>query len=402
MRNSRDFAGSWDVVVVGGGVIGLSVARAIVRRGLSVVVVERGKMGEEASHAAAGMLAPQAEADRADEFFRLQQTSRDLYPAFAAELREETGRDIELDQTGTLYLAFTDEDEEELEKRFLWQTRAGLEVERLTAENARLLEPALSPHLRFALKFPLDWQVENRRLVEALVASLQHYGVGRWEGVVATSLRIEAGRMTGVETSHGTLSAGKVVLAAGAWTSRLPFSHAPDDVDGGGTRPRHPLIEPVRGQMICFGPRPSFRQLFRDGHVIYTPRGYVVPRRDGRLLVGATTESAGFVKTTTGAGLHALLTNALEIVPEIGELPVAEMWSGLRPRAADGWPVIGASAEVPGLYYATGHYRNGILLAPLTGQLIAEMVADDRRSPLLDAFTVGRFHPTLCAASHGE
>lgn len=400
MRNSRDFAGSWDVVVVGGGVIGLSVARAIVRRGLSVVVLERGKMGEEASHAAAGMLAPQAEADRADEFFRLQQASRDLYPAFAAELREETGRDIELDQTGTLYLAFTDEDEEELEKRLAWQTRAGLEVERLTAENARLLEPALSPHLRFALKFPLDWQVENRRLVEALVASLQHYGVGRWEGVAASSLRIEANRVVGVETAHGFLSAGRVVLAAGAWTSWLPFSRVSDEP--GEAPPRHPLIDPVRGQMICFGPRPSFRQLFRYGHVVYTPRGYVVPRRDGRLLVGATVESAGFVKTMTGAGLHALLTNALDIVPEVGELPVAEMWSGLRPRAADGWPVIGTSEEVPGLYYATGHYRNGILLAPLTGQLIAEMVVDERRSPLLDAFAVGRFHPTLCAASHGE
>lgn len=402
MRNSKDFADSWDVIVVGGGVIGLSIAREIGRRGMRVVVLERGKMGEEASHAAAGMLAPQSEADQADEFFRLQSASRDLYPTFAEELREETGQDIELDQTGTLYLAFTDEDEEELEKRFIWQTRAGLQVERLTAENTRLLEPALSPRLHFALKFPLDWQVENRRLISALVASLKHYGVGRWEGVAAISLRVEASRVTGVETSHGFLGAGKVVLAAGAWTSRLPFSHSSEEPAGGEARPQHPLIEPVRGQMLCFGPRPSFIQLFRHGHVIYTPRGYVVPRRDGRLLFGATAENVGFNKAVTAAGLYSLISHALEIAPAIGELPLAETWAGLRPRAEDGHPVLGASEEVRGLYYATGHYRNGILLAPLTGQLIAELIVDGRPSPLLEPFTPERFRRSLCAAAYGE
>jgi glycine oxidase len=154
--------------------------------------------------------------------------------------------------------------------------------------------------------------------------------------------------------------------------------------------------------MLCFGPRPSFLQLFRHGHVIYTPRGYVVPRRGGRLLVGATTESVGFNKAVTGAGLHALISYALEIAPGVGELSVVETWSGLRPRTEDGHPVLGASEEVRGLYYATGHYRNGILLAPLTGKLIAELIVDGEASPLLEPFTPERFRRNLCATAHGE
>ncbi|MDQ5836629.1 MAG: FAD-dependent oxidoreductase, partial [Acidobacteriota bacterium] len=162
-----------DVAVVGGGVAGLSAARELARRGLSVVVLEASEPGAEASGAAAGMLAPQSEADARDDFFELLCASREMYPAFAEALFEESGVCIELERTGTLYLAFTEEDEEEMGRRFAWQSGAGLEVERLSASEARTLEPRVSPRVRAALRFPRDWQVENRRLVGALEASLR-------------------------------------------------------------------------------------------------------------------------------------------------------------------------------------------------------------------------------------
>ena len=417
MRKREEFRDAADVVVVGGGVAGLAVARALGRRGLDVVVVERGQPGEEASHAAGGMLAPQSEADSDDPFFRLQCASRELYPAFAASLRDETGYDIELDRTGTLYLAFTEEDAAELEKRYAWQKRAGLCVERLTADEALALEPSLSDRLRFALRFPLDWQVENRRLVSALTASVKACGVRVWANAPATSLQTEDGRIVGVKVVNAYLATGIVVLAAGAWSSHIPFTtrggeHLPTATPAAH---EHPQVEPVRGQMLCFEPRGSFLQLLRHGHVIYTRRGYLVPRRNGRLLAGSTTERVGFQKMVTAAGAQTILTNALEISPSLGELELREMWSGLRPRAADEWPVIGPSAEVRGLFYATGHYRNGILLAPLTGELVAGLIAAtapptelDKTNGaavvaprLLEEFSPARFSCPL-AYTHGE
>lgn len=385
MRNSGELIGSADVVIVGGGVAGLSVARELGRRGLSATLVERGRAGAEASSAAAGMLAPQSEADRRDPFFELLCRSRDLYPSFAARLLEETGVSVELDRTGTLYLALDEDDERGLERRFDWQTRAGLAVERLTADEARALEPRISPRVRLALRFPLDWQVENRRLVAALAASVEGYGVRVLTGTEASGLRVEGGRVRGLETSRGFLSAPVVVVAGGAWSSLLPFVPGVEAACQAASN-THPAIEPVRGQMLCFDARPPVVR-----HVVYTPRGYLVPRRDGRLLAGSTTERAGFDRNVTVEGVHGITRHALDIAPAVADLALVDSWAGLRPRASDELPVLGASDECAGLFYATGHYRNGILLAPLTGELLAAMIVDGARPAALDVFAPARF-----------
>jgi glycine oxidase len=368
-----------DVVVIGGGVIGLTVARALAHRGVvDICLIERDGLGHEASFAAAGMLAPQAEADSQDDFFRLACRSRDLYPNFAASLHEETGIDVELDTTGTLYVALTYHDVVEIEKRYEWQTAAGLPVEKLTSSQAQKLEPCLSPNVLAALRFPLDVQIENRRLLNSLTNSVVKLGVSILTGTTVESVQIENNRIAGVRTSRGLVSCPTVVVAAGTWSSFINFSPPLEK--------RALAIEPVRGQMISFDARPQVTH-----HVIYSPRGYIVPRQDGRLLAGSTSEHAGFARQVTAGGISSILKNALEIAPSISALPISDTWAGLRPRAPDNLPVLGPCDEIGGLFYATGHYRNGILLAPVTGELISEAVVAGVTSPLLGPFSPSRF-----------
>jgi len=378
-----------DVVIIGGGVIGLTIARALALQGMrNAILFERGNLGREASFAAAGMLAPQAEADGSDDFFRLACQSRDMYASFTAALHEETGIDIELDTTGTLYLAFTEHDQEEIDKRFDWQTRADLSVEKLTALEARELESCITPSLLAALRFPQDVQVENRRLLSALANSTQRLGVKTVTETTVNSLQIQHDRLTGVETSRGFIGCPNVIVASGSWTSFIKVSCKGSNE--GKSLPPNPIvmIEPVRGQMLCFDSKP---QLTR--HVIYSPRGYIVPRRDGRLLAGSTSEAAGFAREVTASGIASIVNNAQEIAPRISNLLMIDSWAGLRPRAADGLPVLGPCDEIEGLFYATGHYRNGILLAPITGELIAQAVIDRVVSSSLIPFSPNRFDP---------
>jgi glycine oxidase len=309
--------------------------------------------------------------------------------------------DIELDLTGTLYLAFTEEDEREVSRRFRWQTDAGLAVERLTALEARALEPHVSERVRAALRFPRDWQVENRELVRALAESARRRGAVELSGEAARGVRVVAGRAVGVETTERFVPAGAVLVAAGARTSQIPFIfQGRDAARTNESAPAHPLIEPVRGQVLC-ARRPEGETPFVR-HVVYSPRGYLVPRRDGRLLAGSTSEFAGFDSRVTEEGLREIRTNATEIAPAFGRLDAADSWAGLRPRAEDGLPVVGASADVASLFYATGYYRNGILLAPATGLLVADLVTGEATGfnpRVLEAFSPARFSRSALAAS---
>lgn len=347
-----------EILVIGGGVIGLSIARELRKAGVRrITLVEKGVCGGEASWAAAGMLGPQAEADEGGAFFDLCSASRDLYPGFAAELLDETGIDIELERSGTLYLAFTDADVTEVHKRFRWQRQAGLTVEHLSAEAVRRAEPFISPEVRGALFFPNDWQVENRKLLFALRRYAEINGIEIRENTAVEKLTVENGRVTGAVTKTERLAADNTVLATGAWTSLIKLGN--DDM---------PVkVKPVRGQMICL--RPDSR-LFE--HVIYTRRGYVVPRSDGRVLAGSTTEDVGFDKSVTETAASSLKAMACQIAPGICNLEVARQWAGLRPYAAGGFPIVGPISGLDGVLIATGHYRNGILLAPLTARLAVE------------------------------
>ena len=374
-KTSRPDA-SADVVIVGGGVIGLSIARALALRGVSdVILIERGQPGAEASWAAGGILAPQVESDRADDFFSLAAAGRDLYPAFAESLKEETGIDVELDRAGTLCLGFTETDAAALRSRYDWQSSEGLRVEWLTGDEARRIEPCISQQVRWALLLPNDCQVENRRLIEALVKANERLGVRLITDCHVSELLIENEKVRGVETSGGFVVARVVVLAAGAWTSQINSSD-----------PALPQLEPVRGQMLCYETRPRIAR-----HVIYSSRGYLVPRRDGRLLAGSTTEWAGFDKRVTDEGVRAIKSMAIEIAPALAQLTPVDSWAGFRPRATDDLPVLGPCEEIAGLFYATGHYRNGILLAPITAQLIAAAIVDGATSPMPAAFSPDRF-----------
>jgi glycine oxidase len=365
-----------EVLIIGGGVIGLSIARELHSRGLrKITLIEKGVCGEESSWAAAGMLGPQVEADVKDAFFDLCCESRDLYPDVAAALLNETDVDIELDRTGTLSLAFTEEDADKLDKRFRWQRDAGLAVEHLSTEEILKAEPHVSPAVQIGLFFKNDWQVENRKLLNALRRYAEMNGIKIMENTRVERLVTQGGRVTGAVTDHGIFTADKTVLATGAWSSLIKI--------GDVLPPFH--VNPVRGQMICLRPE---SKLFR--YVVYSRRGYIVPRLDGRILAGSTSETAGFEKLVTDEASAFLQKMAIEISPFLGGLPVTDHWSGLRPFATDGMPILGDVDGIDDLVIATAHYRNGILLAPITAKLIAERVVDGLKSEYLERFSVKR------------
>lgn len=352
--------------------IGLSVAAELSRRGVgSVTLLERGLVGKESSAAAAGMLASQAETDSADDFFRFCRASARLYPEFASSLAASTGIDIELDTTGTLYLSLGEGDSRKLARRREWQEAAGLKVERLAREDVLSLEPSANPEVREALFFPEDWQVENRKLVAALAAFCISKGVSIIENSGAASLIFEGGRASGVRTAGAAHTGGVVILAAGAWTPMIESGPAVI-----------PEVKPIKGEIVSFG---TERGLVR--HVMYSPRGYVVPRSNGRILAGATVEEVGFDKSPTSAAEESISSAAFDIVPRLKTLEIKERRAGLRPMARDGRPIIGWVPGARGLIVAAGHYRNGILLAPATAALVSDII-EEKHSEFAEAFAI--------------
>lgn len=364
-----------DVLIVGGGVIGCAVARILARGSVAVAVVERNRPGAEASWAAAGMLSPLAESHRPGPFLDLLRAAITRFPALSAELLAETGVDIRYRRDGTLLLALTAQDDAVLDERWRWQSAEGLAVERLGAAEARALEPAVSPRLLRALRFPDDHQVDNRKLSRALWLSAAAAGAELLAGREVVELVREGDRVAGVLLADGErVEAGAVVLAAGSWSGRI---------DG---LPRPLPVEPVHGQLIALdGAGLGLR------HVIDSPRIYLVPRADGRVIAGATVERTGFVRAVTEEAIATLLAAAVEAVPALADRPILDSWSGLRPGTPDEQPIIGRDPEVENLVYATGHFRNGILLAPITAEAVAALLNGGAAPPEVVGFGIERF-----------
>jgi glycine oxidase len=369
-------ASSSDVIVAGAGVVGLAAARALAAQGARVVVVERRRVGAEASSAAAGMIAPQAgEAD--SPLLALALQARDRHLALAGELEDETGIAVDLSRLGRLELFFDEAGEQALESSLRKQRAAGLEAAVLSAAEVRDCEPNLSPAVRGAAYFAGDRRVDNVRLTRALAASAVLRGATLLTGRPVTGLVVEGGRVAGVRAGAETLRAPVVVNASGAWAGLLAGD------------PQPPPVEPVRGQIVAFDMSPPLLR-----HVVWTERGYLVPRSDGRLLAGSTTENAGFDKSVTAGGVRTILEMALQVAPLLADVRIADAWAGLRPGTPDALPVIGPGA-LPGLVHAGGLFRDGILLGPLVGELAAELAAGRAPSADLRPFSPARFAPAV-------
>lgn len=363
-----------EITIIGGGVIGLSIARALHKRGAErITVIERGTCGREASWSAAGMLAPNAETEVIDDFYRFCSASNALYPQFAAELLEETGIDIELRQTGTLELAFDETGAEHLGGKYERQIAANIFVERLSSDDVLRLEPAVSEDVVFGLHYPTDGHVENRKLVTALIAYAGKNGI---EIIENSEVRIENGQLKMDNGQFGSTinsplstvnSPLTIIVATGAWSSFIKPALS---------------VKPIRGQVLEFD---GGKRLLSG--VIYGAGAYLVPRADGRILVGATSEDVGFVKEVTETGVRELTDAAVRTVPAMADLKMTDAWSGFRPFAPDGLPVIG---ELDEMFVATAHYRNGILLAPVTAEIVADKIMNGTDSEYFRYFSPKR------------
>lgn len=378
------------VVVVGGGVIGLSIAWRLVRRGQEVVVLERDRVGMAASRVAAGMLAAAAEVGFEEpELYDLCRHSLSEWPAFAEALEQESGLKLDYRQFGTLVVADDRDAAEALRRGFRFQQEQGYPVEWLSGSEAIDREPMLSPRIVGAVSVPEDHAVDNRALLRALEQAIRSAGGIIREGVTVTEIRGDgpyptvhtavhtAGHPTVHPTEQGSevVVASRVVVAAGAWTSAI--TGWPD-----GTKP---ALRPVKGQILELNMRPPFQLQ----HVVRGPRAYLVPRSDGRLIVGATSEEAGFDARMTVGGVYEVMDGAWEIVPGILDQDLLGIDVGFRPASPDHQPVIGYTAN-PRIFLATGHYRHGIVLSVITALAAERMLLEGTPDPRVAAFSPDR------------
>ena len=373
------------VAIIGAGVIGLGIAWRLASRGLSVTVFDRGAAGTGASHAAAGMLAACAEAEPGEEaLIALGRESQARWPGFAEEVRRASGIDVELRQEGTLAIALTADDQARLHHHLEFQLELGLPLQWISAAETRRREPHLAGKLAGAVWSPEDHQVENRKLAKALYVAAEAAGALIREHTPVGEISTAGPRTDGIILADGTkFAADVVVLAAGAWSRSI-----------GGLAPElRPPVRPIKGQMLALRMDPS-SPLLR--HVLWAPGVYMVPRKDGRMICGATVEEKGFDTTLTAGGVLTLLEAAWRAIPAIEELPIEEMWVGHRPGSRDDAPILGP-APLEGLVYATGHHRNGILLTPVTADAIAQLILEGSVAPAIRSFGIDRFAPARAA-----
>ncbi len=361
-----------DVVIAGAGIVGLSAACDLARRGVACMVLDRGKAGREASFAAGGILSPQAETGPDSPLLPLALLARDRHIHLAEELLGLTGIAVEHHRYGVLSLAFSEAEEAELSVLTEAQRRLGLRAEMVSRSGIARLEPATNVEARAAALFPDDHRVDNRRLLEALRVLALSRGVEIREYTALRGLEIEDNRLVAVRTDQDRIETRTMINALGAWAGQLESSG------------RAIPVRPVKGHMMSLADGPSMQ------HVVYGNHGYIVPRSDGRLIVGSTMEEAGFDSRITTEGIAHIIGIATSIAPGTKKASIAETWVGFRPATPDGLPIIGkGSAE--GVIVAGGLFRNGILLGPLVGEIAAALACGERPPYDLSPFDPGRF-----------
>ncbi|WP_306422440.1 glycine oxidase ThiO [Methylobacterium cerastii] len=366
-----------DVAIVGGGLIGLSIAWRIAQSGRSVAVVERETIGSGASLAATGMLAPAAEHEPgSDPLLPLALDSLRRWPGFRDELEAAAGHDIDYREDGTLVLAIGRDEVERLRFRYDLQRRSGVAAEWVAGTEVRRREPALRPSVTAGVFCPLDHQVDPSRVMAALVQACRGASVALVENSPVVALERTSGRVTGLRTANGVLQADTVILAAGAWSGE------------GGLLPQNLAlpVRPLKGQSLALKTTAHTGTL---SHMVWTEQVHMAPKGDGRIVVGATVEDCGFRPGVTAGGLYALLEGARRVLPGIEEMEVEAVWSGFRPTSDDDAPILGEIA--PGLVVATGHHRNGYLLAPVTADAIAALVTTGAMPAVARDFSLARF-----------
>jgi glycine oxidase len=366
------------VAVIGAGVSGLGIGWRLAEAGCPVTVFERGEAGRGASWAAAGMLAAGLEAEPGEErLLALNLEGQRLWPTFRDQLEAVSGIGVSYREEGTLAVAPTRDDVERLRFAFEFQRDCGIQLEWRSGVDARRLEPHLRPGLAAAVQSPNDHQVDSRRLVLALKRAFLAAGGVLREHAEVRALDVEGGRAGGVIVGDERCAADVVLLAGGAWSAGLEGLPAV----------ARPPVRPVKGQMLALRMDPK-QPLLR--HVLWAPKGYLVPKADGRLIVGGTVEERGFDPDLTAGGVLALLEAAWRALPSIEELPIDELWTGFRPTSRDDAPILGPT-PVEGLFVATGHHRNGILLTPLTALAVSEAILSGRVPEVIREFAIDRF-----------
>ncbi len=362
------------IAIIGGGVIGLSIARRLALSGAKVRLFERGRCGSGASAAAAGMLAAGTEAEPGEQaLVALGLRSQTLWPDFADALGRESGIDVDLREQGTLTVALTRDDVGRLEQAMRIRRSAGVETIWLDRRALRSREPLLAPGVQGALYCPGDHQVDNRRVTEALIAACRQAGVDIVEETPIDELMVERGRLVGLRSESTVHRCDVAVVACGAWSAQRLLPDLP--------------VRPVKGQSLALA-MDAARPLLQ--HVVWGPSIYLAPKSDGRLILGATVEEAGFDDRLTAGGMLSVLEAAWRLLPAIEELPILDSWAGFRPGSRDDAPLLGPVGP-DGLVVATGHHRNGFLLAPVTAELIADYILSGRRDAMLDEFSADRF-----------
>ncbi len=363
-----------DVLVVGGGAIGLGIAWRLAQRGASVTVIDRGPMAAEASSHAAGMLVPLAEAEAPGPFLDLCLASRRLYAAFASELLERTGLDIEHAQNGLLEVAIHEAEAGSITKRVSWLRTLRSDVEGLDARAVRAREPGISPTVVAGFFVPGEGWVTTPKLAQALEKAAAGAGVRLLPEHPLVDVEWQGSRVASVRAGAERIAADRFLIAAGPWSAEVG---ARFDI-------AIPVL-PVRGQLIALeGDPPPIH------HVIYGHGIYLVRWRSGEVIVGSTVEDAGFVKEVTAEGIGGLLRAAVELVPGLAARPIRRVWACLRPGTPDSYPILGPAPDLDNVFIATGHFRNGILLTPITAEVMADAIQEKPPAISLHPFRLGR------------